>query len=231
MPRRPREGRAHAPRGEETRAKILAAALTRFRKHGFDRTTMREIADDAGVALGGAYYYFPSKDAIVLAYYDQTQRLVASRVTDVFAKTTDVRERLGAAFHTRLDVLARDRKLLSGLFRSIADPSADLSIFAERTKQVREESISLFAEATSTSEHVATLDDCTRRIIALSFWSLQMGMLLYFIRDTSPKQDKTRKLVDHSLDLVCGLLPVAPQLAPMFGGQIARILAEAGLLG
>lgn len=192
---------------------------------------MREIADDAGVALGGAYYYFPSKDALVLAYYDETQHLVAARVADVFAKTTDVRERLGAAFHARLDILARDRKLLSGLFRSIADPTADLSIFAERTKQVREASIALFAEAISTSEAAFALDDSGRRILALSLWSLQMGMLLYFIHDSSPKQDRTRKLVDHSLDFVCGLLPLAPQLAPIFGDQITRILAEADLLG
>lgn len=231
MPRRPREGRTPAARGEETRAKIFAAALARFRKHGFDGTTMREIADDAGVALGGAYYYFPSKDAIVLAYYDETQRVVAARTAEIFARTTDVRERLGAAFHARLDVLARDRKLLSGLFRSIADPSADLSIFGERTREVREDSIRLFAEAASTSEAVASLDDAARRVLALSLWSLHMGMILYFIHDRSPRQAKTRALVDHSLDLVCNVLPVAPQLAPMFGGQIARILEDADLLG
>ena len=58
-----------------------------------------------------------------------------------------------------------------------------------------------------------------------------MGVILYFIHDASPKQHKTRALVDRALDLVVGLLPLAPQLAPVFGDAIGSILADAGLLG
>lgn len=217
-------------RGEATRAKIFAAALARFRKRGFEATTMREIAEEAGVALGAAYYYFPSKEAIVLAYFDETQRSTAQRVVETFAETTDVRTRLGIAFHARLDVLARDRKLLSAIFHSIADPSTDISIFGKKTKRVRDESIRLFSEAIEPSPAFAALDDAAKRVLVLSLWSLHMGVLLYFVHDRSKKQEKTRRLVDQSLDMVCGLLPIAPELAPMFGGQVAAILREAELL-
>jgi AcrR family transcriptional regulator len=54
---------------KETREKILEAALELFRERGFEETTMREIATRARVASGLAYYYFASKDAIVLAFY------------------------------------------------------------------------------------------------------------------------------------------------------------------
>lgn len=225
----PRTARRLA-RGEATRAKILSAALARFRKRGFDATTMRGIAEDAGVAIGAAYYYFPSKDAIVLAYFDETQRLTAERVTETFAETTDVRERLGSAFHARLDVLERDRKLLSAIFHSIADPSTDISIFGKRTKRLRDESIQLFGLAVEPSPAVAALDDAAKRVLVLSLWSLHMGMLLYFVHDRSKGQEKTRRLVDQALDMVCGLLPIAPELAPMFGGQLAAILKDADLL-
>src|SRR5438067_13326836 len=112
---------ATATKGEEARDRIHAVALSLFRKKGFDATTMRDIAAAAEVALGAAYYYFPSKDAIVLAYYERTNRKSTEQTEAVLAGTEDVRGRLGAAFHAKLDVLARDRKLLSGLFRSIAD--------------------------------------------------------------------------------------------------------------
>lgn len=217
-------------RGEATRTKIFEAALRLFRKRGFEATTMRDIAADAGVALGAAYYYYPSKDAIVLAYYDETQRLTAQRVAETFAVTTDVRERLGTAFHARLDVLSRDRKLLSALFHSIADPSAQISIFGQKTKRVRDESIRLFGQALEPSPAFAMLDEPAKRVLVLSLWSLHMGVLLYFVHDRSKKQDKTRKLVDQALDMVCGLLPVAPELAPMFGGAVAAILEDADLL-
>jgi AcrR family transcriptional regulator len=222
--------RRSTAKGEETRARILKAALARFRKRGLDATTMREIADDASIALGAAYYYFPSKEAIVLAYYDDTQRASSGHARAAFAETTDVRARLGAAFHTKLDVLARDRRLLSALFHSIAAPGAAVSIFGDRTREVREDSIRIFDEAVATSPEVASLDQASRGVLVLALWSLHMGILLFFVHDGSPRQRKTRALVDQCLDLVCELLPIAPQLAPVIGGRVAGILETAGLL-
>jgi hypothetical protein len=145
---------------------------------------------------------------------------------------TDVRERLGAAIHTKLDVLARDRKLLSALFETLADPSAKLSVFGDKAREVREDSIRIFDEAMRTGEapEAAALDASARRVLALALWSLHMGLMLYFIRDGSPRAEKTRQLADRSLDLVCSLLPMAPALAPIAFVQLAGILGEAGLL-
>jgi AcrR family transcriptional regulator len=232
MPATARRARhATLPRGDETRDRIHAAALTLFRKKGFDATTMRDIAAAGGVSLGAAYYYFSSKEAIVLAYYERTHAKSSAQALETFARTTDVRERLGAAFHAKLDVLARDRKLIVGLFRSIADPSADISIFGARTREIRDESILLFDRAIDPAPELALLDANARRVLVLALWSLHMGVMLYFIHDTSPKQHKTRALVDRSLDLVASLIPVAPALAPMFGSAIGAILSDAGLLG
>lgn len=230
MPRARKKEPKEKDAKDDTRARIHAAALAAFRKKGFDQTTMREIATAAGVALGGAYYYFPSKDALVLHYYEETQNQAEAKADAVFAKTTDIRERLGACFHPRLDVLARDRKLLTGLFRSIADPSAPASIFSAETRGIRERSLAVFDRALAGSD-VAALDEDARRVLVLALWSLHMGVILYFIHDTSPRQEKTRGLVDRSLDLVVGLLPLAPQLAPVFGDAVGAILRDAGLLG
>ena len=216
--------------GQETRARIHAAALALFRKKGFDATTMRDIATAGGVALGAAYYYFPSKEAIVLAYYERTHRESSAQAEAIFATTNDVRLRLGAAFHAKVDVLAKDRKLLSGLFRSIADPSAEVSIFGERTRAIRDESIALFDQAIAPAPELTLLDESARRVLVLGLWSLHMGVMLFFIHDASRGQQKTRALVDRSLDLVAALLPVAPMLAPMFGHAVGSILTDAGLL-
>lgn len=219
------------PRGAEARAKILAAALALFRRRGYAQTTMREIAAEAEVALGGAYHYFPSKEALVLAYYEETQRRATEAASRVLAESSDPRVRLGAVFHARLDVLAKDRKLMSGLFQSIADPTAETSIFGSATQTVREDSIRLFEEALSPSPIYEGLTPDVRRILVLAFWSLQMGVLLYFVHDESRGQTKTKALVDRTLDLVCELLPVAPMMAPLFGERVGSILTDAGLLG
>jgi AcrR family transcriptional regulator len=51
-------------------ARILRAAVACFARQGYYRTTMEEIAAEAGIAKGAAYVYFPSKEAIFLALYD-----------------------------------------------------------------------------------------------------------------------------------------------------------------
>ena len=57
-------------KGEQTRTQIFESALQLFRERGFDSTTMQEIAKHAMVVKSAAYYYFPSKEAIVQAYYE-----------------------------------------------------------------------------------------------------------------------------------------------------------------
>jgi len=127
-----------------TKKKILEAALRLFRKRGFERTTMRDVAKAAGVALGAAYYYFPSKDALILAYYDTTQEAHTAEARVGMAMADSLEGRLRVIFHTKIDGIARDRKLLSALFRSVGDPSSELSIFLTQAKSVRDESIALF---------------------------------------------------------------------------------------
>jgi AcrR family transcriptional regulator len=53
-------------RGEETRNRILDAALEAFARYGYDGTGVAEICRRAGVTKGGFYHHFPSKQAVFL---------------------------------------------------------------------------------------------------------------------------------------------------------------------
>jgi AcrR family transcriptional regulator len=50
------------PKGERTRALILETAMRLFQERGYDKTTMRAIATEAGASVGQAYYHFASKE-------------------------------------------------------------------------------------------------------------------------------------------------------------------------
>lgn len=63
-------GRAQTARGEVTRAKLLEVAHGLFIRNGFHGTSMRQIADAAGVAVGGIYNHFGDKEAIFAAVLD-----------------------------------------------------------------------------------------------------------------------------------------------------------------
>lgn len=60
-------------RGEQTRQRIRDTAMRLFRERGYAQTTMRAIAQEAGVAVGNAYYYFASKDHLIQEFYAQSQ--------------------------------------------------------------------------------------------------------------------------------------------------------------
>jgi AcrR family transcriptional regulator len=53
-------------RSEEKRRAILVAALRRFLHYGLKKTSMQEVAADAGLAVGTLYLYFADKDALVM---------------------------------------------------------------------------------------------------------------------------------------------------------------------
>jgi len=51
-------------KGERTRQAIIESAYTLFLEQGYAATSMRQIAEAAGLALGGIYHHFTSKEAI-----------------------------------------------------------------------------------------------------------------------------------------------------------------------
>src|SRR5262249_37664786 len=117
-------------KGAQTREAILDAALDLFHRRGFTETTMRDIGRAAGVALGAAYYYFPSKDAIVHAFFERVQEVHLIRVREAIGgNRLDLRERLRLAVHTKLDIVAPQRRLLGTLLRFAGDPDHPLSPF------------------------------------------------------------------------------------------------------
>jgi len=211
------------PKSEATRRRLLDAALGLFRARGFEETTMRDVARAVGMSLGAAYYYFPSKDAIVMEYYVASQEEHAARARALLDETRDLRQRLGAVVHGKLDTVRRERKLLGALFRSAGDPEHPLSVFAPSTRGVREQAIALFDEALAGARPPVPAE--LRRTLAPLLWLGLLAALLHFIHDRSRDQARTRKLVDGALDLVAPLLPLAslPQAKPLIARATALL--------
>lgn len=59
--------RRRRPVSQETRAQIIAAARKVLAEQGFDATSIKEVAREAGIAPGLIYYYFENKEALLLA--------------------------------------------------------------------------------------------------------------------------------------------------------------------
>ncbi|MDF1660351.1 MAG: TetR/AcrR family transcriptional regulator [Planctomycetota bacterium] len=69
-------------RNEQTRQAILKAAAEEFRRRGYQRAGMRDIAATLDMAVGNLYYYFKNKQAIITDLQQQTvQRLISRAET------------------------------------------------------------------------------------------------------------------------------------------------------
>ena len=214
-------------KGEETRNRIYDAALTLFRERGFDDTTMRDVAAAAGMSLGAAYHYFPSKDAIVLAYYDHVSREHSRRVVADAAGEAKLAKRLTIAFHTKFDITRRDRPLMGALLRFAGDAKHPLSFFGASTRQHRLESMGVFAFALGREE----LPDDIARLAPVALWALHMGLLLFFLHDESPSQRRTAALTTGAIDLIVAIMKLyrLPLLRPL-RRRVQSLLEDAKLL-
>jgi AcrR family transcriptional regulator len=216
-PRASSRDRSPAPRhrddGLAAKSRIQTAALKLFRDKGFDRTTMRDVARRARVSLGLAYHYFPSKEALVLAYYSARQREHAATVAPLLPAAATLAERVRIVLETKQRLLDGDRDLLVALTRVVLDPTSPLSAFAEETRTVREESVAIFRTAVDHPDVPASMRD----LLATALWAAHMGTLIRFVNDDSEGHRETYRLIDAIVQVFPALVSLlgSPMLAPL----------------
>jgi AcrR family transcriptional regulator len=203
------------PRAEDTRRRIYEAAMAMFREKGFEQTTMRDIAAKAGVALGGAYYYFSSKEAIVLAFYGEMQESSHESIVQAMSGHKKLKDRIRCIMEKRFELLEPNRKFCDALFRHAPDSKDPLSPFSEETRPIRERAIEHFRIAAEGGD-VKVPSDLKPHLPYL-LWLYQMGLILFWLYDRSPGQQRTEKLMEKSLGLLVNLLRLSglPLMKPL----------------
>ena len=208
---------------DATRRKLLERALKLFQQRGVEATTMRDIAKASGMSLGAAYYYFPSKEALVFAYYEDNQ---AELETLVERATGTVRERLGIIFHGKLETIRPQKKMLAAIVQRLIDPTDPVGAFSAQTRSVRDRSLAVFEAALTGGSLPATVIPFAARAL----WLMQMALMLVFVTDDSPHEQRTHRLVDEALDMIVPMLPLLA--TPMGAAMVDKIngaLSRAGI--
>ncbi|MGH9572640.1 MAG: TetR family transcriptional regulator [Candidatus Acidiferrales bacterium] len=197
-----------SPKSEITERKILDAALDLFRTKGFDEATMRDIAAAAEVATGAAYYYYPSKDAIVLAFYQHSCDEMQPRIADAVANAPgNLEESLKALIQAKLDYFAPYRTVLRALLKNGADPAHLLSPFAANNKPIRETDVAWFERVLAKCRVRLPKDLESHMPDAL--WLFQMGVIYFWVTDDSAQQRRTGRVLALGAKIVATLLKIA----------------------
>ncbi|MDH6135395.1 AcrR family transcriptional regulator [Kitasatospora sp. MAA4] len=188
-------------KSEQTRALILDTAMRLFKERGYDKTTMRAIAAEAGVSVGNAYYYFASKEFLIQGFYDQMTYEHAADARNRMAGKKDFSERLEIALTSWIDCAAEYHGFASQFFRTAADPTSSLSPFSNESHPARAKSVELFHEVLTGSELAPKLDSELADLLPELLWLHLMIVVLYWVFDRTPDTERTREFVRRSTPL------------------------------
>lgn len=187
-------------KAEQTRTTIRDAAIRLFLRDGYDGTTMRAIAQEAGVSVGNAYYYFASKEHLIQAYYDGLQVQHAEAAAAVLERERAFEPRLRGVLEAWLDVAASSHVFAGQFFKNAAEPTSPLSPFSPESAPAREASTDLYRRVVEGAD--LKLAPALRRELPELLWLMQMGVVLFWVHDQSPDQARSRALVRRTTPLV-----------------------------
>jgi len=198
----------------------LSAALDLFQERGYEATTMRAIADRAGVSLGSSYHYFPSKEHLVLEFYRHTHQLHAAAIAPLLGRETDLAARLRGTIRAVVVTCEPFHAVAGSIFSTVANPSSPLNPFGAAAKPLRDDVVKLYAEVVDGSD--ARIPSDIAEMLPLTLWLYQMGILYFWIFDSSPGRLRTLEVIDETTDLIVRLVSLAN--LPVLRGSRRRIL-------
>ena len=188
-----------------TRARISEAAIASFIERGYSDTTMRLIAERAGVSAGNAYYYFPSKNHLVQDLYERVQREHAAAATPLLAGERGLVDRLRVVFESGLDTLSPYQRSAPGFLSAMIAPDSPINPLSADSGPAREMTVSLFREAVEGAQHKLPAD--VAELLPEALFVAYLGLVLRWTYDGSIGHEKTTRMLDTGLRLLAVSLP------------------------
>jgi len=168
---------------------------------------MRAIAQEAGVSVGNAYYYFASKDELVQELYIQVQDEHAMAASKALENVQDLAGRLKTVLHTGIDVMTPYHQFGSDFISTAIRPTSPVNPFGDASTAARDASLAIFRSAVEASSPAVAKK--LRGDLPELLWLAYMGVALFWVYDKSEGQRRTRKLIDGAAPLVARGLSLA----------------------
>ncbi len=218
---------------EQTRRKIVDAAVSLIIKKGYSKVTMRSIARKAGIGDATIYKYFPGKEKLLVAYYEicAEDTVLALQEIDAFEEY-DLQEKMQVLLDTYLGRMIADREFVRESFTLLFQ--SPMFLFGD-VNPVRKElysTISRFLDEAREREEIPGFP--FQGVLPDIFCEYVIGVLYFWINDESAEFHETTQMIDLSLGLGMSLLKsgiinrTTDFLGFMLKSQMFRILDPNG---
>lgn len=183
------------------RDRTVNAALSLFQTKGFDATTTKAIARKAGIAEGTVFNYFKSKEEIALYFFEQEVDQAMAAVRDnPRLKKAPLEEKLFTLVHSQLEYLASHERFIGAALLHALNPASHLGPFSHRAQQLRHRYLAFVAELIEDSTPKQKLGPLSW-VVPETFWVYYLGVLLFWLYDSSEGKQHTLAFLDRSLNI------------------------------
>jgi len=184
---------------QKIRDNIVKAALSLFQRRGFDATTTKAIARKAGIAEGTVFNYFKSKDEIALYFFEEEVDQAMTSVRDnPRLRKAPLEEKLFALVHSQLDLLAPYERFIGTALIHALKPHSPLGPFSHRAMELRHRYLRFVQELIE--ESIPKKKNPLGFLAPEVFWIYYLGVLFYWLYDTSEGKQQTLAFLDRSLN-------------------------------
>ena len=199
-PRKKKPGKRERNK-EETKRRILKAALESFREKGLEGTTTKEISKKAGIAEGTLFNYFKTKEDLALYFFQkETDDLIQWFGAEARLQKAPLPEKLFAIIHRQLEYIEPYEDFIGAVFWRSLQPTSSLSPLSFESQALRLKYLrfirEILAEAEE-NEEIPPLGGLGAYAVGL----FHIGVVTHWLHDGSRGKQKTLALLDRSLNL------------------------------
>jgi AcrR family transcriptional regulator len=196
--RKTRQGKRERNK-EQTKERILAAALASFQERGLEATTTREISRRAGIAEGTLFNYFKTKEDLALYFFQkETSDLIEWFQAQTQLKKAPLPEKLFAIVHRQLEYIEAYEDFIGAVFFRALQPTSVLSPLSIESQELRLKYLRFIREVLAEAEDKGEIPR-VGDLGAYAFGLFYMGIVTHWLHDKSRGKQKTLALLDRSL--------------------------------
>ena len=191
-------------KGELARQRILECALHLFGSRGYEETTMREIAAEAGYSPGLTYRYFKSKEELVLGLYHNL-----CTESEEYVRTLppgSLPERFHATIAKNLELMAPHRAALSALFGTALNSHSSAGVFSKSTADIRRHARKTFLMMIMGAKDAPK--ESQREDLATVLYGVHLAMVLFWLIDESQQAGRTHLFLAFLRDMLKLIQPI-----------------------
>lgn len=189
------------PKQEQTRRLILRAAVELISEHGYEATTMKQIARTAGIGDATIYKYFSTKEKLLTGYFELCITIAIEQcLTTPQFDEYNLQERLQRLMDALLELLLADREFVA-LSRHLIMQSP-LLIMGDQLpgKLALKKQVSDFLNTAESTGDIAQCD--FKNMLAGLFGDYVFAVITYWLNDESDDFANTTQLVDLTLGIL-----------------------------